>query len=449
MIELYNTLHRQKEVFEPLQPGIARLYACGPTVYAPAHIGNLRAYVFADVLKRTLKRSGLKVVHAINITDVGHLTGDDDSGQDKLEVGAACEARHPLAIAGEYEKAFWRDFDALGCQRPDKVARATETIDVQIALIQKLEARKMTYRTEQAVYFDTEKFDGYGRLAGQNLADKKPAARADVVTDDQKRHPGDFALWFLVVGRHAHHILRWPSPWGDGFPGWHTECSAISTQLLGQPFDIHTGGVDLIGTHHENEIAQSEAAEGRPLARFWLHSEHLLVDGQKMSKSLGNLYTLDDLTAKHFSPLDFRYLCLAAHYRSKINFTWDSLAAARTTLQGIRHLTRHRTSAENAKNQVDAVLANDLDTPRSLALLHEANNSALWREYDDVFGLNLAGVETVGPLPDEAQSLADERQAARARGDFAASDVLRDRLRELGYTVADTPAGQIVQPDCR
>ncbi|HOK55461.1 MAG TPA: cysteine--tRNA ligase, partial [Armatimonadota bacterium] len=328
-MQLFNTLTRTKEEFIPLEPGKAGLYTCGPTVYNYAHIGNLRSYIFADILRRTLEFENYDVTQVMNITDVGHLTSDDDIGEDKMEAGARREGKSIWDIARYYEDAFFVDIDKLNIERPTIVARATEHVPDMIDLVKRLEERGFTYETEQAVYFDVTKFPEYTKLAGQALEEKITAARAEVQEDPEKKNPADFALWFKATGRFKNHLMQWDSPWGMGFPGWHVECSAMSMRYLGETFDIHTGGIDHIPVHHTNEIAQSQAATGKPFVRYWMHGEFLVVSGgEKMAKSAGEFLRLQVLTDKGYDPLAYRYLCLQVHYRSKLNFTWESLDAA-------------------------------------------------------------------------------------------------------------------------
>jgi cysteinyl-tRNA synthetase len=445
-ISLFNTLSRQKEVFRPLVAGTVTMYACGPTVYNTAHIGNLRTFVFGDIVHRVFQESGYTVQHAMNITDVGHLVGDIDGGDDKVEHEAQKSGEHPLAIAQKYEAKFFDDLGALHIIRPEKVMRATDAIPSQIELIQALEANGFTYTTSSAVYFDTSKVADYGKLTGQNLSDKLVGARNEVVTDTEKRNPTDFALWLFRVGRYEHHILHWPSPWGDGFPGWHVECSAISRELLGQPFDIHLGGVDLIGTHHTNEMAQSESAYGDPLAHYWMHGEHLLMGETRMGKSEGNAITLDSLRQSGIDPITFRYYCLTAHYRSKLHFSMEAIASAGRTLQGIKQLLRATPSSsiptDSVIAEIWAYLRDDFDTPKALAALHEAKDPELWRIFDAVLGLDLMdedGVEET--IPESVTNLLELRNAARIHGDWEASDALRQQIEDLGYRVQDTDSG--------
>ncbi|MDP3995626.1 MAG: cysteine--tRNA ligase, partial [bacterium] len=377
-MKLYNTLSRKKQTFTPLKKGRVSLYTCGPTVYHYSHIGNLRSYIFADTLERSLASEGYKVKRVMNITDVGHLTGDSDAGQDKLEAAAARSKKTVWDVARFYTKAFFDDCAQLNIKKPKKTVRATDAIPAQIKLITQLFKKGYAYETKQAVYFDISKFKSYGKLSGQSLEQKLVAARSEVVEDPDKKHPADFSLWFKRVGAHRDHAMHWKSPWGDGFPGWHIECSAISSKYLGQPFDIHTGGVDHIGTHHENEIAQSEAATGKPLAKVWMHNEFLVVDKRKMAKSSGSFVTLKDAQDKGFEPLSLRYLALTAHYRSLLHFSWDSLGAAQNALHNLLdEISRERPqkkgkSADLYIKKFKSHISNDLDTPQALALVWEA-----------------------------------------------------------------------------
>ena len=472
-IKLYNTLTRQKESLEPIRDNEVGLYTCGPTVYNYVHIGNLRAYIFEDVLQRALEHNGFVVKRVMNITDVGHLTSDADEGEDKLDRAAQAEKRDPMEIAKFYTEAFLSDCAKLNIEIPATLAPATEYIDEQIDIIKRLFERGFAYDTPNAVYFDVSKLPDYGKLSGQLLSEKETGAREEVVTDPDKHNAADFALWFKRVGRFEHHLLHWSSPWGDGFPGWHIECSAISTKFLGQPFDIHTGGVDHIGTHHANEIAQSEAAFEKPLANVWMHNEFLLVDNAKMSKSAGNFYTLKDIEERRIDPLAFRYLCLGAHYRSKLNFTWESIEGADAGLknlyyacwQVLRAAEEEGLSADDITGaellsagqafarQFNDAMADDLNTSKALAVLHEVLHSSeisvaekahLVLEFDEVFGLKL-GSQNFN-IPEEAIDLANKREEFRLNKQFMQADELRGQLEALGYTVDDTPEGPVVRP---
>lgn len=483
-IKLFNTLTRQKEIFTPLKKGRVDFYACGPTVYNFAHIGNLRTYLFEDILRRVLEYNGYKVRHAMNITDVGHLTGDGDEGEDKLEVGAKREGKKPLEIAKFYTDKFFEDASKLNILRPTKVLAATKAIKEQINIIEILLEKGYAYKTTSAIYFDVAKFPDYGKLSGQKLEDKTTQAREEVRADAEKKNPQDFALWFFLEGRYKNHILHWPSPWAppgsrgkaEGFPGWHIECSAISRKLLGQPFDIHCGGVDHIGTHHANEIAQSEAAFNTPLARCWMHGEFVLVENEKMAKSLGNFITISKIAEK-FNPLSFRYLTLTAHYRSQLNLTWESLEAAQTALNNLYQQTRELT--ENAsplwplakiagnlgladkKTSAELKLANqyqekfrefindDLNTPEALALvwqiladrtLKNAAKKELLLKFDKVFGLSLAKIKPAR-VPESVKELVARRETARQNKNWVGADELRAQIAKDGWLVEDTPQG--------
>ncbi len=472
-IKLYNTLTRKKELFRPRKKGRVGLYTCGPTVYNFAHIGNLRTYVFEDILRRTLEYGGYAVRHVMNITDVGHLTSDADAGEDKLEQKAVQEKESPWDIARFYTTAFLEDIAKLNIQKAHVLAPATKYIPEQVALIKKLFKNRYAYDTPEAVYFDASKFKGYGKLSGQKLAQKKVGARSEVVAGEHKKHPYDFALWFKRVGRFKNHLMHWPSPWGEGFPGWHIECSAISTKFLGQPFDIHTGGVDHIAVHHTNEIAQSEAAHKKSLAAFWLHGEFLSTGKEKMSKSKENFLTLNSILAKEIDPLAFRYLILTAHYRSKLKFTWASLAAAERALQKLRDFVagiatinppltkmgvRGVSTLSSFQTKFDKAIFDDLNTPVAIAtlwdLIHAYRKSSakfdakkllnLIYDFDQVLGLNLKSAPA-GKLPAEIEALLKTREDYRREKNWAAADKTRKKIETLGYRVEDTPSGPVAK----
>lgn len=475
-IHFYNTLSRRVELFRPLKKGVVGLYTCGPTVYHYAHIGNLRTYIFEDILERALIWNGYRVDRVMNITDVGHLTGDADEGVDKLEKGAAAEQKSVRQIAKFYTTAFLKDMRALNIRVPKTIAPATKYVPDQITLIKQLFKKGLAYDTARAVYFNTAKFRNYGALAGQSLEQKSIGARSEVVTDTDKRHPADFALWFKAVGRFEHHILRWPSPWGVGFPGWHIECSAISKKFLGQPFDIHTGGVDLIGTHHTNEIAQSSGAYGTPLAHFWMHGEHLLTDNEKMAKSSENLFTLMNLVERGGTPLSYRYFALSAHYRTPLNFSWSALRGARNGFHALvqrmlyleyraqfqtEYAPRERT--EKAREQFRSFVNNDLNIPQALGythtLLRDTDMAAkyprslltLLYEFDEVFGLDLRRLAKRYTVKNvlknkKLRALVTQREELRSNQQFMQSDRLRKHINDLGYVLEDTPNGSYVGP---
>jgi cysteinyl-tRNA synthetase len=456
MLQLWNTAQKTLVPIEPIHPGTIGMYACGPTVYQRAHIGNLRAYLFEDILHRTLAAEGLHVRHVVNITDVGHLTDDADAGQDKLEKASRASGTSAWDIAKSYTDQFVQDLDALNILRPDAMPKATDHIADQIALIQELERKGFTYTTRDGVYFDTSRFPTYGALSGQPLEEKEEGAR--VAANPEKRHPTDFALWKFSPADDKRQ-MEWESPWGVGFPGWHIECSAMARKELGQPFDIHAGGVDHIPVHHENEIAQSEAAFGTPLARVWFHVEFLLVDGQKMSKSLGNTFTLSDLETRGFSPLDLRYFFLGAHYRQKQNFTWEALQAARNARVKLERIARDLPA--NGSGSVEheaeffAAINDDLNTPRALSVVWKTidadipadHKSATLRAIDAVLGLGLEQrIGTPLVIPEDISALLREREDARAAKDWSASDRIRDTILSRGWTVEDTKEGQRAYP---
>ncbi|MBI2279049.1 MAG: cysteine--tRNA ligase [Candidatus Brennerbacteria bacterium] len=480
MLKLYNTLTRKKEIFRPLVKGKVGLYTCGPTVYHYAHIGNLRTYIFEDILERALTRNGYEVKRVMNVTDVGHLTSDADLGEDKLEKGAKREKKSPWDTAKFYTKAFLADLKKLNIKKPECVAPATKYVSEQIGLIERLFARGYAYETPQAVYFDISKFANYGKLSNTNYANRKARmntsgrhGRAEVVEDPKKRHREDFALWFKRVERFKHHIMHWSSPWGLGFPGWHIECSAISSALLGQPFDIHTGGVDHIAVHHTNEIAQSEGAYGKPLARYWMHGEFLNMSGGKMAKSSGAFVTLADMEKKRFDPLAYRYFVLGAHYRTPLTFTWTALHGAANALEKLKRIVatlkatpqinankKTRTSTDKIyrsyMKRFNEAIADDLNTPRALAALWSAANDAkltskeklaLLLSYDEVLGFGFKEVRKSAPVPPSILKLVEERELYRRNKQFDKADTLRARVDGLGYTIADAPSGPEVRKE--
>lgn len=456
-IKLFNTLGKKEQILTPIEPNSVSLYTCGPTVYDFAHIGNLRTYIFEDILRRVIEYNGLKLTHAMNITDVGHLVGDADHGEDKLEVGAKREGKHPLEIAKFYENKFFEDCKTLNILPPHKLLRATDSIPEQIEIIKILDEKGFVYKDDLAVYFDTSKLEDYGKLSGQKLSEKLTGAREEVVIDTRKKNPQDFVLWFFLKGKYENHILKWPSPWGEGFPGWHIECSAISKKLLGQPFDIHTGGVDHIGTHHTNEIAQSEAAFNAPLANIWMHGEFLLINGGRMGKSQGNLLTLDSLQEFGIDPLSYRYLCLTAHYRTQLNFTPENLKAAKSALNRLYNFieeTKDELEAEPLQQTLEEFnkhINNDLDLPGAVAVMWKMLSSdetksqkkATLFKLDEVLGLNLKTPPEI-KIPAEVSIILGDRLKARQEKNFKKSDELREKIKELGFDILDTKDGQKV-----
>jgi len=455
-VTLTNTLTGKKEVFTSGKPGVATLYSCGPTVYGPAHIGNLRAYVFSDVLARTLKEANYRVHRVINITDVGHLVGDGDQGEDKMNVGAARDNTTPKDIADRYTKLFKEDIRKLEIDVRDiQFPRATSYIGQQIALIRKLEERGFTYQTHDGVYFATEKFPEYGVLGNVRNSNMRAGARIEL---GDKRSLHDFALWRLAK---PNDLQQWDSPWGSGNPGWSIECSAMATTLLGPQLDIHTGGEDHIQIHHNNEIAQSECATGKtPFARIWMHNAFISIKGEKISKSLGNTFTLADVEARGFHPLALRYLFLQAHYRTPLSFSWESLKAAEQALENVWRLARAvRTDAKGGAPYVYTEklyerVRDDLDTAGALALLFTtlADESIpapkrwnLVEVADAHLGLSLVNPPktslTLAELPEELQVTAREREQAREDRDFGKSDELRIHFENRGYRVEDRVDG--------
>ncbi|MCC7523117.1 cysteine--tRNA ligase [Candidatus Uhrbacteria bacterium] len=455
MLHVWNTLHKKLEEFQPISDKVVGLYTCGPTVYNPATIANFRTYIFEDVLKRTLELFGYKVHHVLNITDVGHLVGDGDMGEDKVEREAAKTGASAWDIAKMYEERFVKDAERLNIELPEGKDRphATDYISEQIALVQKLEENGFTYKTSDGIYFDTSKFKNYGKFSGQKMEEKEAGARVEINTE--KRHPADFALWKFSQPNEKRQ-MEWESPWGVGFPGWHIECSAMSEKLLGQPFDIHCGGVDHIPVHHENEIAQSEAAFGKPLAKYWMHGEFLLVNGGRMGKSEGNAYTLDDLIAKGFDPLAYRYYCLGTHYRSKMNFTWEGLEGAQNALNNLRAAIR-KLSTEGAVlpgiESFKSAIGSDLNTSSGLDVMWGLVKSGrgdigpTLLEIDNVLGLGLD--QYIGKkieIPLEIKLLADQRLEVRKNKDWAKSDEIRDQIAEKGWTIEDKKDGYELTP---
>ena len=460
-VRLYNTLGREMQDFEPISNSEVGLYCCGPTVYNYAHIGNLRTYVFEDILRRALEYAGYNVNHVMNITDVGHLTGDQDEGEDKMEKSARETGKTPAEIADFFTDAFFNDIDRLNIVRPKTACAATKHIGNMIGLIKRLEAKGFTYIAGGNVYFDTSKFDRYGELA---LLDRqKLRAGARIAVDDNKKNPADFVLWF-TNSKFENHIMQWDSPWGKGYPGWHIECSAMSMKYLGESFDIHCGGIDHIPIHHTNEIAQSEAASGKKWVNYWIHGEFLLMDKQKMAKSAGNFLTLQTLVDKGYDPLDYRYFCLGGHYRSQLVFNFESLDAARNARHNLNDKIaelKSRTEASGIENISDEAvkilerfndaMLNDLNAPKALAELWQlmknsgipdGDKLAAVLKMDEIFGLQLNEIEVPSAeLADDEMAVIKEREAARKEKDWAKADVLRDRLLEMGIEIKDTPNG--------
>ena len=459
-LSLYNSLTRKKEEFKPIKPGKVGLYTCGPTVYNYAHIGNLRTYIFEDILKRVLVYNEYAVKHVMNITDVGHLTGDRDMGEDKMEKGAAREGKSAWDIADFYTQAFKKDINHLNILAPDIWVKATDTIPEQIALIATLEEKGYTYRTDDGVYFDTAKFKDYTKLSHQDLEALKEGARVE--RNPEKRNPTDFALWkFSPQG--SKRQMEWDSPWGVGFPGWHLECSAMSMKFLGDQLDIHCGGTDHIEVHHTNEIAQSEAATGKPFFNFWMHGAFLIIQGgKKMAKSEGNFLTLENAFLKNdINPLVYRFASFLTHYRKPMEYSDEGIEAARNGLLHVQNQVRQihaaGVDAETSvsaefKNKFSEAVNDDLNMPRAMAVIQEmlkskisdAQKYSTILDFDRVLGLQLDQLVQAQALPETVQKLADARQQARQAKDFAASDQLRAEIEALGYQVQDTKDGMKV-----
>lgn len=466
-MKLYNTLTRKVETFKPSNPPQVTFYSCGPTVYDYTHIGHMRTYTNNDLLKRTLNYLGYKVKHVMNITDVGHLTGDDDSGEDKIEKGAKKIGKTVWQVAEFYTDYFFKTINALNIIKPEIICKATDHILQMIEMIKKLEEKGYTYKTKEAIYFDVSKFKKYGQLSHQKLEEKIKGAREEVHIDNDKRNPADFSLWFFRVGRFANHTMHWPSFWGDGFPGWHIECSAMSSFYLETPIDIHSGGVDHIPIHHENEIAQSEACFGKTFVKYWFHNNFLTVDNQKMSKSLGNFYTLSDLKKKNIHPLAIRYLFLQSHYRQIQNFTWQAAQSASEAYQKLKNLVSQlkksgdkqkgklSPQAEDFKKKFKDYISDDLKIPQALALMWQMLKSNLARQeklalifdFDQVFGLKLDSIkkEKEEKIPQKIKKLADERFLAKQKKDFKKADEIREKIQKLGYLLIDEKEGYSIK----
>lgn len=470
MLKLYNTLGKKVEEFTPINPKLVTMYCCGPTVYDFAHIGNFRTYTMTDLLVRSLKYLGYSVKYVSNITDVGHLVSDSDTGEDKMEKGAKREGKTAWDIAKFYTDAFLADSKKLNLLDPDVRPKPTEHIKEQIEMVKMLLDRGFAYTIDDGIYFDTSKFKSYGQLTGQSLDELKEGARVE--PNPQKKNPTDFALWkfsypkgrsFDSAQDASRRDMEWESPWGMGFPGWHIECSAMSRKYLGDQFDIHTGGADLIPIHHTNEIAQSEAATGKsPFVRYWVHGQFIMVDGMKMAKSKGNFYKLSDIEAKGYDPLALRYFYMTAHYRAFLNFTWEGLDAAKTSLKEIRQrvsrlprelsepLPKLSNQASAMRRTFESVLMDDLNMPVALRMLWEVLKSDLSDDekkflvgdFDRVLGLRLDEVrEEEITIPDDIQKLVDAREVARKAKKFAEADEARKQIEDKGYLLEDTPTG--------
>ena len=455
-IFFYNTLARKKELFKPIDEKEVRIYSCGPTVYKDATIGNMRTSIFQDVLRRVLRYNGYKIKHVMNITDVGHLVSDGDEGEDKMIKSAREEHKTPEEIANYYTKLFFEDLKALNIETPEIVCKATEHIKEMLEYVKILMEKGYAYETSTAIYFDISKLDKYPVLSNLNVEKQKAGARVEV--DPEKKNHYDFALWIKAP---ANHLMKWDSPWGPSYPGWHIECSAMGQKYLGEQFDIHTGGIDLIPTHHENEIAQSRGYCGKIPAKYWLHGEYLLINGGKMSKSLGNVYLLKDIINKGFNPLSYRLFTYSSHYRNKLNFTWEAMEAAEKSLERLKkgykaHLEGKDDVDENIVNEYEEkfhkAINDDLNMPLAMGVVWEVVRSdkkspklaKLLLKFDSVMGLKIDEEdkkEVNVEIPEEILKLIKERKKARENKNWEESDRLRDIIKEKGYNVKDTKEG--------
>ena len=454
-IYFYNTLTKNKEVFKPEEPGRVRMYSCGPTVYKDATIGNMRTNIFQDILRRVLRYNGYELKHAMNITDVGHLVSDADEGEDKMIKSAREMKKSPMDIAQHYTNLFFDDLKMLNIETPEIVCRATDHIEDMIEYVKRLIKRGYAYETSTAIYFDVSKLDEYGILSGIKLDDQKAGARVKV--DTEKRNPYDFAVWIKAP---ENHLMKWDSPWGLSYPGWHIECSAMGQKYLGKTFDIHTGGIDLIPTHHENEIAQSKGAYGTIPAKYWMHGEYLLVNGRKMSKSIGNVYLLKDIVDKGYDPLVFRLFLYSSSYRIKINFTWEAIDSNMKALIKLReayqkHLNGTEDISDETINELEEkfhkAINDDLNMPLAMSVVWDTIKkpvksikiAKLLKKFDTVLALDIDKVEKnkASEIPKEIIALAEERKKARRNKNWAESDRIRDEITSKGYLINDNKDG--------
>lgn len=463
MLKIKNTLTNQTEEFNPISDGRVSFYQCGPTVYWTQHIGNLRGMTCGDLIVRVLKLNGYDVVHVRNYTDVGHLTSDTDEGEDKMEKGAKRENKNPQEIAEKYIRIFEDDTEALNLLEPTFKPRAGAHILEMLEIIQKLIDGGFAYSTDLAVYFETSKAQDYTRLSGQKIEENIAGAGIGDMNDPAKNNPADFVLWFFKTGKHKNALQYWQSPFkspavenGEGFPGWHIECSAMSKKYLGETIDIHMGGIEHIPVHHTNEIAQSESANGVKFVNYWIHNEHLIVDGKKMAKSEGTAFSLDEVKEKGFNPLALRFFFLQAHYRSKQNFTWEALEAAQNGLEHLYGRLRGLGAQigninENFKNKFLAAVNDDFNIPQGLAVIPELLKSDLKNEdklatlleFDKVLGLEFESAlsQPQETIPKEVAELVRIREEMRQKKDWTEADKIRSQLEQLGYTVEDTSYG--------
>jgi len=452
---LYNTLTRKKEIFKPIKHGIVRMYTCGPTVYWYQHIGNMRSYIFSDILKRILLYNGYKVTHVINVTDVGHLESDEGEGEDKIELAAKKEGKKAGEIAKFYLDAYIKDLEKLNILMPDKWPKASEHIKEQIDMIKKLEKKNYTYKTSDGIYFDSSRLKDYGKLAKLNIKGLKKGKR---VAQREKKNKTDFALWKFSPEK-GKRQQEWESPWGVGFPGWHIECSAMSIKYLGNTIDIHTGGEDHIPIHHTNEIAQSEATTGKKFVNYWLHGSHLLNRGDKISKSSGGLYTISELETISYKPIYYRYFVLMTHYRKQLNFSLDNLDIAKNTIERFNRKILELKKAKHKGNDLtnlylkrfENAINNDLNTPKALNVLWNVLDDfdfdpkkklLLLEKFDSVLGLGIKELkEEEIDIPKDVKNWLAIREAFRKEKKFVKADNIRQRIKEAGYDIEDKEKG--------
>ncbi len=461
-IKLYNTLTHKKEEFIPIKQKEVSIYSCGPTVYSYAHIGNFRTYIFVDSLRRMFKYNGYKLNHVMNITDVGHLTSDADTGEDKMEKAAKKEGKNPYEIAQFYTDAFMKDIASLNIDSPNIITKATDNINQMEEMVKEIIKNGYAYETSKGIYFDVSKLDKYPVLSNNDVSGQEAGARIEV--DKEKRNPYDFAIWIKAP---ENHIMKWDSPWGKAYPGWHIECSTMGRRFLGEHFDIHTGGVDHIPVHHENEIAQCKGAFGHNPANFWMHCEFLLVDNGKMSKSLGNVYTLTQLSEKGLEPLAYKLFCFSSHYRNKLNFTFEGIASSQKALNRLREgFLKNKNGSdcisENTikeyENRFHEAINDDLNMPLAIGVIWDVIRNEkkskqfadLILKFDEVLGLDLKNSEKYlikisENIPEEILKLAEERKEAKNNKDWERADQIREEILKKGYAIKDTTNGAKIE----
>lgn len=459
-IFFYNTLTRKKEIFIPINKKEVKIYSCGPTVYKDATIGNMRTNIFQDVLRRVLRYNNYKIKHVMNITDVGHLVSDGDKGEDKMLKSAREEQKTPLEIANYYTNLFFEDLKMLNIETPEIICKATEHIEEMLEYVKKLMENGYAYETSTAIYFDVSKLDKYPMLTNLEIENQKAGARVDI--DPEKKNLCDFAIWIKAPDNH---LMKWDSPWGQSYPGWHIECSAMGQKYLGDEFDIHTGGIDLIPTHHENEIAQSKGACGKIPAKYWLHGEYLLINGGKMSKSLGNVYLLKDIIEKGYDPLVYKLFSYSCHYRNKLNFTWEAIEAASKSLERLRNNYQVNIEGTDKLNDEDKeklkemekafhqAINDDLNMPLAMSYVWEVARfekkvpeiAKLLMKFDTVLGLKINKEEKNLDIPKEIMDIVARRDEARKEKRWDESDSLRDLIISKGYNIKDSKNGTIIK----